>query len=175
MEKAYQEDKDKLQESEKNGKIDEKAKNELKELINNPYRINSVTNNYMMVQNQRKKIKFYNRVKCHEMTKDVFYIIDPIYFYERLTREFPNERLISNTHIIAMKFDKIVGKHCKFISRFGNNTFFRMDKHRFYNTAEDEITAIHNRNIERDMMRLILNRKCSLGKIEINKIVNEFL
>tara|TARA_X000000950_G_C13468412_1_gene478805 strand:- start:32 stop:559 length:528 start_codon:yes stop_codon:yes gene_type:complete len=175
MDDLYSIDFDKIHSFQKNGNIDKKAKNQLKHLLNNPYRINTVANSYMIKKNGGRNIEIYNLVKCCEMIKGVFYIIDPIYFYERLNREFPDELLISNTHINAMKFDKIVGKHCKFISRYGNNTFFRMDKHKFYNTIEDEITAINKRNIERNMMRLILNRKCFLGNIEINKIVNEYL
>ena len=154
--------------------IDEKAKNEIMQLINNTFIVNDITNN-RIIQTKKGKINFYNRVKCNDMIKGVYYIIDPKYFYSRLELEFPDENFISNTHIIPMKFDKIDEGHCKFISEYGNNTFFRMDKCYFYNTIDDECSAIEHRSTERTMMKLILNRFCFLGKIAINEIVNDFL
>ena len=154
--------------------IDEKAKNEIMQLLNNPFIVNNITN-IRRIQSNEGKVEFYNRVNCNDMIKGVYYIIDPKYFYNKLKLEFPNANWISNTYINAMKFDKIDRQRCKFISEYGNDTFFRMDKCYFYNTIDDECSAIEHRSTERTMMKLILNRFCFLGKIAINEIVNDFL
>jgi hypothetical protein len=148
--------------------IDGKAQKEIKQLPNKIFRLNNAIFG-------GKNIEFYNRVKCNEMIKGVFYVIDAIHYYSDMYWNMPNEQLISNTHIYAMEFDKIEGKYCKFISSYGIDTPYLIDKYYFYNTVDNELNAIKKRNFERNMMKLIMNRYLSLGKIEINKLVNEYL
>ena len=152
--------------------LDNKARQEQENLKNkkNVYYIDSHKNKKLVLFNDKNKIELYSKVNCVNMVENKYYIIDAIYFHENLT-----DGLISNRNIQPMVFKNISGKYCRFISHYNKITDFRKNKYYFFQTIEQEKKDIVKRNNERKYMRLILNRRCCLGSIEICKLVNEFL
>lgn len=145
---------------------DTKAIEEFKNLKNNRCYINDPQNN----RKEEKDITYYSQVRCVDMIPNNKYIIDPKYFHIDLDHGF-----ISARHIYEMVFVNISGRFCNCLSNYNNIICFKKNKYYFYQTIEEEKKAIIKRYHERLLMKLIINRRCNLGSIEIIKLVNEFL